>query len=223
MKNSELWASKFGDEYTKRQKEDLDNRAYLFSDALKMVFSDIDSVCEFGANVGENIKVLQTLFEFRTKWLKGKKMPTFSAIEINRNCCEKLSDIIGMEKIYFQSVEKPIKEKYDLVFTRGLLIHLDKKTLDSAIKNLYDSSNKYILICEYHSPERRMIPYRGNKDMLFTDDYFKPFLQLGCQIIDCGFDYKYHITWMLMEVNKCEPSAPTVQKSSRKDQKKIVK
>lgn len=197
MKNSELWSGEFGNEYTKRQKEDLDNRAMLFSDALKMVFSDVDSVCEFGANRGENIKVLHTLFGFREKWIKNKKMPNFGAIEINENCCNELIEQ-NIAEVYCQSVEKPIIHKYDLVFTRGLLIHLPKEALDRTVNNIYNCSNKYILVAEYHAPKREMIEYRGMKDMMWRDCYWKYFEKKGCKLMECGFDPKYDITWFLM-------------------------
>ena len=185
-----LWIGQFGDDYTERQKENITERVYLLADALKMVLGDIHSVCEFGANVGENIKAYKELVG-SGKWVMT---PEFSGIEINPNCCDKLSEHTF---VYNQSITKPIKEKFDLVFTRGVLIHLPKSDLTKAINNMYNCSNKYILIAEYHSPERRMIPYRGLDDALWIDDYFKPFLKKGCQIIDCGFQYESHITWAL--------------------------
>jgi len=42
-----------------------------------------------------------------------------------------------------------------------------------------------------------MIEYREMKDMMWRDDYFLPFLDCGCRMINCGFDYKYGITWGL--------------------------
>ena len=191
--NEIMWSSEFGNDYTKRQKKDLKGRYEFFDKALFEVaeVEKCNTVCEFGANIGENIRTLEKLFKV---YSPAEKME-FSAIEINKKCCDKLSEYAF---VYNQSVEKPIKEKFDLVFTRGLLIHLEKEVLDKAIKNIYNSSNKYILIAEYITPERRMVEYRGKKDMMWTDDYFKPLIKKGCELIDCGFDYKYFITWALL-------------------------
>ena len=120
-----------------------------------------------------------------------------SAVEINPKCCSKLRETIS--NVYEQSVEVPIKERFDLVFTRGMLIHLPKEVLDKAIKNIYNSSKKYCLVAEYYSPDRRMVEYRGMKDMLWTDDYAKRFIEKGMTLTDCGFDYKYGITWFLLK------------------------
>ena len=197
-KNANEWSGTFGNDYTERQTEDLDNRAFLFSDALKMVFSEIDSVCEFGANVGENIKVLQELFGFRKKWLKNKKMPDFGAIEINEKCSVILIEQ-DIAEVYCQSVSEPIIHKYDLVFTRGVLIHLPEEDLIKTVDNMIATSNKYILVAEYHNPERRMITYRGKDNMMWQDNYYKYFINKGCELIDYGFDPKYDITWFLMK------------------------
>ena len=58
-------------------------------------------------------------------------------------------------------------EKYDLVLTKGVLIHLNPEKLDSIYQKMYDLSNKYILIAEYYSRDVREILYRGHSNKLF--------------------------------------------------------
>ena len=51
------------------------------------------------------------------------------------------------------SIEKfDTKIKYDLVFTKGVLIHINPKNLKKIYKKIYKFSSKYILISEYYNP-----------------------------------------------------------------------
>ena len=95
--------------------------------------------------------------------------------------------------------------KFDLVLSKGLLIHIHPDNTEKAFDVLYNASNKYILLCEYYSPERREILYRGEHDKLWTFDFIKPMLDKGCKILDYGFVSKYDkfyqddLTWALFE------------------------
>ena len=100
------------------------------------------------------------------------------------------------------------KNKFDLVFTSGVLIHINPEYIDKAYKALYDNSKKYILIIEYYNPSPVQIDYRGHKDKLFKRDFageiMKKFKNL--KLIDYGFKYKLDnnfplddVTWFLLE------------------------
>ena len=60
------------------------------------------------------------------------------------------------------SIEKfETKSKYDLVFTKGVLIHINPKNLKKIYKKIYKFSSKYILISEYYNPYPTKVLYRG--------------------------------------------------------------
>ena len=60
--------------------------------------------------------------------------------------------------------------QYDLVFSKGVLIHQDPTMLNDMYQILYQSSKRYILICEYYNPTPIEVEYRGNKSVLFKRD-----------------------------------------------------
>lgn len=72
----DFWAGDFGTEYIDRNKSDqyLASNIHFFSKALKQAVQ-IESLLEFGANVGMNLKAIRLLFPDLN----------INAIEINEN------------------------------------------------------------------------------------------------------------------------------------------
>ena len=56
-----------------------------------------------------------------------------------------------------------IKEDYELVLCKGILIHINPKQLNKIYNKIFTLSKKYILIAEYYSPTPTKIIYRGKK------------------------------------------------------------
>ena len=99
-------------------------------------------------------------------------------------------------------------EKYDLVLTKGVLIHLNPEKLDSIYQKMYDLSNKYILIAEYYSRDVREINYRSFENKLFKRDFCGEIMDKfkDLKLIDYGFVYHRDnkhplddISWFLLE------------------------
>ncbi len=205
MRNEQetFWESDFGDEYSKRNniEENYDKRVYEFQKYIFKVDS-INSVLEIGANVGTNLKVLKSLYP---------KLE-LHAVEINKDAAEALRDIIPNENIYNESIsDVQLDRTFDLVLSRGVLIHIHPDNLESVYEKIYLHSKKYILISEYFSPEPVGISYRGHKDKLFKRDFSKDLRELypDLQLVDYGFlysgDQKYKLddlNWFLLEKTK---------------------
>ena len=94
--------------------------------------------------------------------------------------------------------------------SRGVLIHINPKFLDSCYKKLYDHSKKYIAICEYFNPSPLELDYRGHKQKLFKRDFVGEMLDKfsDLKLVNYGFCYKRDvnfpqddINWFLLE--KC--------------------
>ena len=123
----EFWAGEFGDEYIARNKDAwlLASNLSLFSSILKRT-QGVNSVIEFGANIGMNIHPLKNL-------LPNAKL---SAIEINAKAVEQLSQIENLT-VYHQSIfDFTSNKKNDLVFTKGVLIHLEPTMLQYVYKTI---------------------------------------------------------------------------------------
>ncbi len=195
----EFWAGEFGNDYITRNNDGqiIAGNVNLFSKILTRTNS-VKSIIEFGANIGFNLIALKQL------------LPNciFSAVEINETACKELKkkdwlNTFNESILSFESIEK-----YDLVFSKGVLIHINPDELKIVYKNLYDSSSKYILIIEYYNPSPVEINYRGHSGKLFKRDFAGEMLNLypDLEIIDYGFAYHLDpnfpqddLNWFLLE------------------------
>lgn len=196
-----FWKNEFGDEYSSRNNNTNESLEQRTSEFLKYLVStrEIKSVLEFGANIGLNLSILKSLLN----------EPSLHAVEINSAAIKELSSVIPEQNIFEGSFnEFTSDQKFDLVFSRGVLIHLNPNELENAYNQLYKYSKRYILISEYFNAEPVSIDYRGYKNKLFKRDFCKEILKShnDLQLIDYGFlyssDNKYNyddLTWFLME------------------------
>lgn len=196
----EFWASSFGTEYIGRNDSNklLASNLNFFTKALKQA-GKISSCLEFGANIGMNLKALQLLYPGID--LKG--------VEINADAAESLRNLIGHKNVYEGSIfDYPVTDKVDVSLIKGVLIHINPDMLNAVYENLYQASNRYILVCEYYNPSPVAIPYRGHTDRLFKRDFAGEMLDkyTDLTLVDYGFAYRRDpafpqddITWFLME------------------------
>lgn len=201
LTNQELfWKGDFGKNYIDRNKDKklLASNLSFFSQALKKT-NNLNSIIEFGANIGMNLKAMKSLFP-------GSN---FFGIEINEKAYNLLSKLIGKENAYHQSIFNYSNDKvHDLSFIKGVLIHINPGKLNLVYEKLYHSSNKYILIAEYYNPTPTTILYRGYEDKLFKRDFAGEMLDKygDLSLIDYGFVYhrdvhfpQDDISWFLLE------------------------
>lgn len=194
-----FWAGEFGNVYVDRNKSAqlLTANITFFADIFKRT-RNVTSVMEFGANIGMNMHALN-------KILVDVKI---SAVEINANACEQLNQIDNVTAHNCSILDFKPKEKYDFVFTKGVLIHINPAELDEVYQKMYDTSSKYICVAEYYNPSPVAIPYRGHEDRLFKRDFAGEMLDKfhDLNLIDYNFLYRRDnnfaqddVTWFLME------------------------
>lgn len=195
-----FWAGEFGTEYIKRNQDNelLSSNLHFFSKALKGA-GKFNSVIEFGANIGMNIRALQFLYPNCA--VKG--------IEINDEASKELGRHIGIENVIHSSVLDLDTRNLtaDISLIKGVLIHINPEFLEVVYQKLYDVATRYIFIAEYYNPVPVEIPYRGHANKLFKRDFAGDFLKLfpACTIADYGFAYRNDpqapqddITWFLI-------------------------
>lgn len=198
-----FWKGEFGNNYIDRNRSSngVVNNIVLFSKIMERT-SNISSVIEFGSNIGQNLKAIQTL-------LPNVKC---SAVEINHKAAEILRNdpvFEGELEIYETSVlDFESKEKSDFVLTKGILIHINPDDLVKVYQKIYNSSNRYICMVEYYNPFPVTVNYRGNENKLFKRDFAGEFMDIypDCTLIDYGFQYhrdnhfpQDDATWFLLE------------------------
>jgi pseudaminic acid biosynthesis-associated methylase len=195
-----FWAGEFGENYISRNQgpELLASNLAFFSKALAKA-NGLQSVIEFGANIGMNIKALKILFPNQDQF----------AIEINAKAADELETIIPSSHVFRDSIlEFSNDKKFDLALIKGVLIHINPDELPKVYEKLYNSASRYVLVCEYYNPSPVTIDYRGQTDRLFKRDFAGEILKAypDLQLIDYGFAYRGDpnfpqddITWFLMQ------------------------
>ena len=64
---------------------------------------------------------------------------------------------------------------FDVVLTNDVLIHMNKNILKSTIREIYRTSKKFVWCFEYYANSRKEICYRGQKNLLWKDNFSKYF------------------------------------------------
>jgi len=198
-----LWAGNFGNEYTKRMDGDAWIRSNIdfFSNAL-IKAKGINSILELGCNRGLNLAALEYIDQSTVK----------SGIDINKESLERLISMFDDLKldrpfVHCSSIEKyETLNTYDLVFTKGVLIHINPNQLDAVYEKMYNLSNKYILLAEYYNPMPADVIYRGMEGKLFKRDFAGEMIdKYKLKLVDYGFVYhrgeypQDDLNWFLME------------------------
>lgn len=202
-----FWSGEFGDQYVERNacsKEHLAASTALFANILGKT-AGIQTMIEFGCNVGMNLKAIKTLLPKIEQ----------AAIEINHKAVTVLKNdpfFADSLQIYETSFLDFQPEKcYDFVLSAGVLIHTSPDELHRVYENMYRCAGKYICISEYYNPTPVEVVYRGHEGRLFKRDFAGEFLDLypDFHLVDYGFQYhrdpNFPIddgTWFLLEKQK---------------------
>ena len=194
-----FWATDFGNEYLKRNEgeELIASNIALFSKILRST-PNIKSVAELGCNIGLNLSALNRIH----------KKFDIRGYEINPMAAKVAADQT-LAEIVNTTITEPlaIDKKFDLTFTKGVLIHINPDKLNTVYENLYALSSRYIMVCEYYNPSPVSIEYRGHQERLFKRDFAGELIsKYKLRLLDYGFNYhqdSYYTnddtTWFLLE------------------------
>ena len=195
-----FWHGQFGDDYTDRNRGSrwVASNTALFARVLRQTVG-VRSVNEFGANIGLNLMALEKL-------LPGVEL---SGVEINQKAADELAANLPAATVFRQTLlDFQPQRSWDLVFTKGVLIHIKPEMLPVVYALLYRSSARYILLSEYYNPTPVEVIYRGHSKKLFKRDFAGEMLDLftDLQLLDYGFVYhrdnnfrQDDMTWFLLE------------------------
>lgn len=157
-------------------------------------------ILECGCNVGRNVGFLEQL----------RPEATRSIIEISKPAFDFVTGQYQLDETYngpiLQSDFAPAS--FDLVFTIGVLIHINPDELLATMRKMHDYSRRYVLIGEYFNRTPVMLEYQGEQNKLFKRDFGKLFLEnFDAKVVDYGFLWGHEfdaagfddITWWLFE------------------------
>lgn len=119
-------------------------------------------ILEVGCNIGNQLRMLQKM-GFRNLY----------GIEINKYAIEQAKKHSkGVNIIYGSAFDIPFKDGFfDLVFTAGVLIHINPKHIQNVLKEIRRCSRKYIWGYEFFAPDCTMKVYRGKKQLFWKTDF----------------------------------------------------
>lgn len=177
-KQVQAWASKFGVDYTNRndmttfEMDDMYTIRYGISrsEMNQEFLDDLDrniAILEVGSNIGLQLKFLQFM---GFKNLYGIEISDY-AVEIAKQRTKGINIIKG------NALDISFKDScFDLVFTSGVLIHINPNELKNAMREIYRVSNHYIWGFEYYAEKLTQIKYRDaeqTSDLLWKDNFPK--------------------------------------------------
>jgi pseudaminic acid biosynthesis-associated methylase len=195
-----FWRGEFGAEYARRNADESIVRSNFafFARALRAA-PDVGSIVELGCNIGVNLRALKMV----------DPAVRLAAYEINAASAE-TARALGVADVRCRSILEPdlaADGRFDLAFTKGVLIHIHPDQLAKVYRNLFELSTRYILVAEYYNPTPVMVDYRGHSDRLFKRDFAGELIdRFDLKLVDYGFVYhrdRYFpmddVNWFLLE------------------------
>jgi spore coat polysaccharide biosynthesis protein SpsF len=197
----QAWTGAFGDAYIERNRPDenrITQRQAMWRKILPaMQDAPPKSILEVGANVGINLRALQSLVGAALYALE----PNAKARDVLRG-----DGIVPAENILAGAADAIAlpDASVELVFTSGVLIHVSPALLPAAYREMHRVSARYLLTVEYFAVEPEEKTYRGEQGLLFKRDFGALWLEMfpGLEIVDYGFFWRPasgldNLTWWL--------------------------
>lgn len=194
-----FWAGEFGDNYINRNMSPqmVASKVSLWSTIFRRGGA-VNTCLELGTNIGLNLIAL------------GKLFPNLDmyGVEINQKAAEVCSKLDRVTMYNKSILDFSTEKQFDLVFTCGVLIHINPDALPEVYDKMYECSAQYIVIAEYYNPAPVAVDYRGNKGKLFKRDFAGEMMDRypDLKLVDYGFVYHRDnnfpdddITWFLLE------------------------
>jgi pseudaminic acid biosynthesis-associated methylase len=169
----EKWAGQFGREYTDRNAFSLEEMEALYKRNYGVTSTELNEqflkgidrtirILEVGSNIGNQLLCLQRM-GFRS--LYGIEVQGY-AVELSKSRTRNINIIEGT------AFDIPFKDGYfDLVFTAGVLIHINPSDIALVLREIHRCARKYIWGFEYYTDHYTEIPYRGQRNLLWKTDF----------------------------------------------------
>ena len=157
----ELWSGPFGDAYTDRNAEAFELRGPFWEQLLTA--REPRSVLEVGCNVGANLRWIVQHVDRRS----------VVGVDVNEGALARLrTQDPHMNVLHSSARSLPFRDRaFDLVLTMGVLIHIARDVLPTAMAEIVRCSARFVLCGEYFAEEETAVDYRGEAGALFKRDY----------------------------------------------------
>ena len=211
--NTEAWAGGWGNSYQERNSSNwasIKNRSRLFGDifqametASKTAAPSLPafpaSVIEVGGGAGDNLRAIDMIYE------RSRQPVRLMSCDPNEAARKAMADVATVVPGDILALPYGNNEA-DLVFTSGVLIHIQPTDLDRALSEIHRVSKRWILSIEYFNAVPDQVLYRGQSDMLWRRDWGEAWLAKFPDLkpIGIGFAWKRttgldNLTWTLFD------------------------
>lgn len=194
-----FWSELYAEDYIKKNAEFDTILGVQAWEKMLASTSGITSLLECGCNIGRNIDSLDRLLPSASKSIIEISKPAFDFVSSRHALAQKFNGSI---------LESPLEGSFDLVYTMGVLIHINPDELLANLQKAYNYSNKYLLFGEYFNRTPIMLDYQGQKNRLFKRDFGKLVMEnFSVKLLDYGFLWGHiydaagfdDVTWWLFE------------------------
>jgi len=172
--HQQFWKGLKGDEYTRKNLNFTNTQYKEFTrlEIIRQFFTDINrdlSIIELGCNRGNFIQVLLNM-----------GFSNITGVDINEEAIRLARKRFAKLDFIRTSIENfDYYDKYDMVVTCGVLIHINPDNIPDVINRIKDMSKKYIFGCEYYSKDFTVVEHSSK---CYTGDYGNLFGIRPCKI-----------------------------------------
>ena len=196
--NTDAWAGSWGDSYQERNASNwgsIKNRSRLFGDIFQAMETASKatpslpafpaSVIEVGGGAGDNLRAIDMIYE------RSRQPVRLMSCDPNETARKAMADVATVVPGDILALPYGNNEA-DLVFTSGVLIHIQPTDIDRALSEIYRVSKRWILSIEYFNAVPDEVLYRGQSCMLWRRDWGEAWLAKFPDIkpIGNGFAWK---------------------------------
>lgn len=197
----QFWAKTYAEDYIRKNHEfDHDLGSEAWRKMLTNVDEEINTFLECGCNIGRNIEQIKNVLPSAKPSIIEISAPAFNYVASHYELIHAFNGAI-LESSFENN-------SFDLVFTMGVLIHINPDQLLKNMEKMFQYSSRYILMGEYFNRTPISIEYQGEKDKLFKRDFGKLFIEnFTVRLVDYGFLWGHiydsagfdDATWWLFE------------------------
>ena len=172
-----MWAQSYGVNYiVKGLGEDWETTRVPLWENVVAELRACETILEIGCNIGMNVRAINKL----------QPQARITGLEINRICVDLVKkDLPYVDVIHDSLLSYKGRNKWDMVLSRGVLIHINPDALPEAYKKLGRMARKYVFLAEHYSESVEIdagYPPSGRgfdkqDDFLWRRDFFTEFEQ----------------------------------------------
>lgn len=198
-----LWRGNFGNEYIARNPasaEAVRASATLWAQILRCFQGNPpQTILEVGSNIGINLRALSALSSAELYALEPNERAHQQIIK--DGLVQAQNALVGIAS----QIDLP-NASIDLVFTRGVLIHIHPNDLLASCREMHRVARRYIVSIEYFSANPEEMTYRNQSSALFKRDFGAFWLDHfpDLRVLDYGFAWQRltgldNLTWWAFE------------------------